>query len=415
MATTSTRSSLRKSARAVTRAKPAKQKEEESDLSSDDDDASEGEDVYRDPEEEEEEDGSDGLPADAEDSDDGEDEEFGPSSLKNRGGKRKRVSPSSTKTTTTTAKSRRTSKNIGKPVVATLSSSKKVVVEKNGKRAKKATAGGAAGDNYPLAASDTQRPKKSANKTNNGDNSVDEDEDDDDDEEEPGEEDYSSYSDAEPGSSEDFDLEEGQEIKGRIFAAPKGGHGQISRNTFKFLVNLQNPERNDREWFKVHEPAYRVAEQISCMSPAMSYNTECQDSTESFGLLDHGWVVQPRGRSLIAGGVWAPGKNELASIRQSIKTDPSQLRNIISAPDFTKLFGPASPTGRGKGARCNVFGHDDQLKVAPKGVAKDHADIDLLKLRSIAVVKNFTDAEVTSPEFMDILLLVASKITPLVH
>lgn len=34
-----------------------------------------------------------------------------------------------------------------------------------------------------------------------------------------------------------------------------------------------------------------------------------------------------------------------------------------------------------------MFGHDDQLKVAPKGVAKDHKDIDLLKLRSIAVVK----------------------------
>lgn len=63
------------------------------------------------------------------------------------------------------------------------------------------------------------------------------------------------------------------------------------------------------------------------------------------------------------------------------------MRNIISAPDFIKLFGPASPDGKGKGARCNVFGHDDQLKVAPKGVAKDHPDIDLLKLRSIAVVK----------------------------
>ncbi|KAJ9097407.1 hypothetical protein QFC19_006777 [Naganishia cerealis] len=73
--------------------------------------------------------------------------------------------------------------------------------------------------------------------------------------------------------------------------------------------------------------------------------------------------------------------------RQAIKTDSSQLRRIISSPDFIKLFGPASPSGRGQGARCNVFGHDDQLKVAPKGVAKDHPDIDLLKLRSIAVVK----------------------------
>jgi hypothetical protein len=77
------------------------------------------------------------------------------------------------------------------------------------------------------------------------------------------------------------------------------------------------------------------------------------------------------------------------SARHAIKTDSSQLRSIISAPDFTKLFGPASADGKGKGARCNVFGHDDQLKVAPKGVAKDHKDIDLLKLRSIAVVKKW--------------------------
>lgn len=35
--------------------------------------------------------------------------------------------------------------------------------------------------------------------------------------------------------------------------------------------------------------------------------------------------------------------------------------------------------------RRNVFGREDELKVAPKGVAKDHKDIDILKLRSFAV------------------------------
>jgi hypothetical protein len=53
---------------------------------------------------------------------------------------------------------------------------------------------------------------------------------------------------------------------GKIHPAPKTGHvpnGQISRNTFKFLVNLQDPEKNDREWFKLREPAYRLAEKVS--------------------------------------------------------------------------------------------------------------------------------------------------------
>ncbi|GHJ88795.1 hypothetical protein NliqN6_5197 [Naganishia liquefaciens] len=271
------------------------------------------------------------------------------------------------------------------------------------------------------------------------------------------ENDYSSYSEGDGESDESIELEEGQEIKGRIFSAPKTGHvppGQISRNTFKFLVNLQDPEKNDREWFKSREPAYRLAEQewkdfvsiltnrfrevdreLPILPPKDLIHRIYRDvrfSNDKTPYKKHFsmsisrsgrkgiWAgyfvsVQPRGRSLIAGGIWAPGKNELASIRHAIKTDSSELRNIISAPDFTKLFGPASPDGKGKGARCNVFGHDDQLKVAPKGVAKDHPDIDLLKLRSVAVVKNFRDEEVNSPEFMDILLLVASKIVPLVH
>lgn len=56
---------------------------------------------------------------------------------------------------------------------------------------------------------------------------------------------------------------------GKIIPAPKTGHvppGQVSRNTFKFLVNLQDPEKNDREWFKLHEPAYRLAEKVSTRS-----------------------------------------------------------------------------------------------------------------------------------------------------
>lgn len=74
-------------------------------------------------------------------------------------------------------------------------------------------------------------------------------------------------------------------------------------------------------------------------------------------------------------------------MRQSILRDPSVLRDCISQPEFVELFGPPKPGPKGK--RQNVFGHDDSLKVAPKleGVDKTHKDIDLLKLRSIAVVK----------------------------
>ena len=86
----------------------------------------------------------------------------------------------------------------------------------------------------------------------------------------------------------------------------------------------------------------------------------------------------------MACGVWMPGKDEIATIRQRFLTDPKPFRDVISAPEFVKLFGQAKP--HAKGQRQNVFGHDDALKVAPKGIEKGHKDIDLLKLRTIAVV-----------------------------
>lgn len=61
----------------------------------------------------------------------------------------------------------------------------------------------------------------------------------------------------------EIELEEGQEIAGRIYPAPKTGlvpPGRISQNTLNFLKNLQIPERNDRDWFRSHEPAFRQAE-----------------------------------------------------------------------------------------------------------------------------------------------------------
>jgi uncharacterized protein (DUF2461 family) len=99
--------------------------------------------------------------------------------------------------------------------------------------------------------------------------------------------------------------------------------------------------------------------------------------------------ISPNGHSLLAAGVWQPGKDELATMRQKILANPETLRDCISRPEFVELFGP--PKAGPKGKRQNVFGHDDALKVAPKleGVDKTHKDIDLLKLRSIAVVKKY--------------------------
>jgi uncharacterized protein (TIGR02453 family) len=103
--------------------------------------------------------------------------------------------------------------------------------------------------------------------------------------------------------------------------------------------------------------------------------------------------ISPNDRSILACGVWQPEKNQLASIRHRFFTEPQRFRDEISKPEFVKLFGP--PKADKSGKRQNVFGHDDALKVAPKGVDKEHKDIDLLKLRSVAVVHQWVVSQVT--------------------
>lgn len=57
-------------------------------------------------------------------------------------------------------------------------------------------------------------------------------------------------------------------------------------------------------------------------------------------------------------------------LRSNILRNPSRLRDLISAHAFVKLFGEPKP--HPKGQRRNIFGMEDELKVAPKGVGKDH-------------------------------------------
>jgi uncharacterized protein (TIGR02453 family) len=93
--------------------------------------------------------------------------------------------------------------------------------------------------------------------------------------------------------------------------------------------------------------------------------------------------ISPNGHSILASGIWQPGKTELETIRHHLMSAPQRFRDVIGAEAFVRLFGQPRAV---KGKRVNVFGGEDQLKVAPKGVDKGHKDIDLLKLRSVAVV-----------------------------
>ncbi|KAI1786357.1 hypothetical protein LXA43DRAFT_1034094 [Ganoderma leucocontextum] len=267
----------------------------------------------------------------------------------------------------------------------------------------------------------------------------------------------------------ELELEEGQEIVGVVVKAPKTGRvppGQISKNTLDFLSELKKPECNDREWFKLHgtcfpnvdcasvspfryeEPVYRLAEtewkafvehftdvlvevdpQIPHLPPKdvihriyrdirfsndkTPYKTGFSASFSRSGRKGIFAALKPNGESLIAAGSWCPGRNELATMRSNLQHSSRRLRQMISSPEFEGLFGPAQP--HPNGGRQNIFGAEDELKVAPKGVDKTHKDIDILKCRSFAVAYRFTDKQVLSPEFKEELVGVAKVMRPFVH
>ncbi|KAG8872557.1 hypothetical protein FRC20_009408 [Serendipita sp. 405] len=141
--------------------------------------------------------------------------------------------------------------------------------------------------------------------------------------------------------------------KRKIVQAPTTGRvppGQISQNTLDFLQKLKDPEYNDREWFKLHEPVYRQAEKewndfvdaftttltevddeiphlppkdvihriyrdvrfSNDKTPYKSNFSASFSRTGRKGTFSH---LSPNGGSFFAAGVWCPGKNELDQIR----------------------------------------------------------------------------------------------------
>ncbi|KAG2033376.1 hypothetical protein BDR03DRAFT_1014335 [Suillus americanus] len=273
----------------------------------------------------------------------------------------------------------------------------------------------------------------------------------------------------------DVDLKEGQQVVGRVVQAPKTGWvppGQVSQNTLGFLAQLKDPVCNDREWFKLHEPVYRRVEkefkdfieaftnmltdvdsQIPPLPPKdvihriyrdirfsndktpykkglsasfsrsgrkgiFAFSSKSDKLTGYMRIVCSRRMIKPGDESVIAAGAWCPAKNELATLRNHLlRSTPAAktLHTILSSEAFTTHFGPPHPHPRGD--RQSVFGHEDELKVAPKGVDKNHKDIALLKCRSLAVSCRFTDAQVVAPEskFMDTLRGVAGVMTPFVH
>jgi uncharacterized protein (TIGR02453 family) len=92
--------------------------------------------------------------------------------------------------------------------------------------------------------------------------------------------------------------------------------------------------------------------------------------------------VEPGNRSMLAGGCHEASTEQLARWRSAVDKDASTVKKLIGNKDFVAAFGGL--TG-------------EKLAKAPRGYAANHPELELLRLKQIAVMHAVTDKELLSP------------------
>ncbi|QRQ99966.1 DUF2461 domain-containing protein [Dyadobacter sandarakinus] len=194
----------------------------------------------------------------------------------------------------------------------------------------------------------------------------------------------------------------------------------MNQQTLHFLSELA--ENNNRDWFQENKKRYEVAK--SDMEQLVAYlikevgkfqdlgSLEVKDCMlriyrdvrfsknkdpykknlaagigpggKSSGKIDYYLQVQPGNQTFIGGGMWETTPEQLARFRQEIDYNAGELKSIIGDKEFHKHFPEI---------------HGELLKTTPKGYAKDHPEIDLLKRKQLFFMHQYSDKEVTSSDF----------------
>jgi uncharacterized protein (TIGR02453 family) len=92
----------------------------------------------------------------------------------------------------------------------------------------------------------------------------------------------------------------------------------------------------------------------------------------------------------LGGGFYHPNSETLAKIRAGIDYNGDELLKICEKPEFKAYFGGMI--------------QEDALKTAPKGYSQDHPHIQLLRMKSFAVMHPLSHEEVISTSFKDELM-----------
>lgn len=199
----------------------------------------------------------------------------------------------------------------------------------------------------------------------------------------------------------------------------------IQESTLDFLRNLE--ANNNRAWFLTNKDWYEneketftsfcgeVLKGITVFEPSFHFTTakDCVfrinrdirfsadkkpyknnfsaafgEGGRKSGKIDYYLQVQDH-ETILGGGMWQPSSDNLSRFRQEIDYNPQLLKGIINDEKFRIHFPDI---------------HGQILKTKPKGYTIDHPDIDLLKYKEMFFVKKFSNNDVLSINFVDLLI-----------
>lgn len=110
--------------------------------------------------------------------------------------------------------------------------------------------------------------------------------------------------------------------------------------------------------------------------------------------------IQP-GQCMFAGGIWDPSKELLDALRKEIEANYEEVEEIMAAPAWKKYFDQDFDPYWGV------------LKKAPAGFDPEFKHIDWLKHKTYTFSTPLTDAEVSSPAFIDKITEIAAAAKPM--
>jgi len=191
---------------------------------------------------------------------------------------------------------------------------------------------------------------------------------------------------------------------------------QLPKDLFSFFSDLQ--QNNNRDWFMEHKPTFKALEaQVKAFGEQLKDQLNQNDHIDRFklfriyrdvrfskdktpykthfGLTWHRTKPLYRGgyylhlspkNNFLACGFWDPNPADLKRIRQEIDIDGEEYRAILNDKSFRSVWGELE---------------GEAVKTAPKGYAKDHPHIDLLRFKQHIFTINYSDKEICQPDFLD--------------